>query len=522
MSGVVVVGAGAAGIAVALRLSESMPVILLCKSPLGSGSATAWAQGGIAAAVGPDDSPTLHAADTERVGGGLNDHHAVEILASDAAERIAELIALGASFDRTSDGSLALGQEAAHSRRRILHAGGDATGREVLRALIEAVRKAPVTIVEATADELVIEAGRVVGIRAYRSIGDGHIERFRLDAEAVVLATGGCGHLFALTTNPPEATGDGIALAARAGADLIDLEFVQFHPTALAMGLDPMPLVTEALRGEGARLIDADGNAIMAGRDPRGDLAPRDVVARVVFEATVAGRQPALDVRGVRDFATRFPTVFAETRAAGLNPEVDPLPIGAAAHYHMGGITVSEDGRSSIPGLWACGETASTGAHGANRLASNSLLEAIVFAARVADDIRARAHGGPRRIHQELDQRVYAAESPHEAATHQRLRQIMYCGVGVIRDAECLSKALLELDALDAEAQAQHVSRGLQNMILVGRLIARAALARRESRGSHQRRDFPLTDPRFAQRAHLRISALTEHHSQAVCSLRNT
>ena len=385
-----------------------------------------------------------------------------------------------------------------------------------MRALTEAVRHAPINILEASADELIVEGGRVIGIRAHRTIAKDQIERFRLDAGAIVLATGGCGHLFARTTNPPEATGDGIALAARAGADLIDLEFLQFHPTALDVGLDPMPLLTEALRGEGAHLVDGSGNAIMDGRDPRGDLAPRDVVARVVFEATINERRPALDARHIPNLAVRFPTLNAQAQAAGLDPLHDVLPIASAAHYHNGGITVTDDGRASLLGLWACGETASTGVHGANRLASNSLLEAIVFAARVADDIRAHAYVGPRRIHSEIEQRVYVTDSPQEASIHARLREVMYRGVGVIRDAQSLSLALHELDELAKQARRQSSSHALSNMILVGRLITHAALSRRESRGSHQRRDYPLTDPRFAQRAHLRMAGIASRQSYAV------
>ncbi len=502
MTTALVVGAGAAGLAVALRLCEHMPVTLVCKAPLGHGAATGWAQGGIAAAVGADDSPTLHAADTERVGGGLNDHHAVEILATEAAQRIAEVIALGASFDRASDGSLALGQEAAHSRRRILHAGGDATGRELLRTLISAVRHAPITIIEATVDELLLDGNRVIGVRAQRTLGNEQAERIECEADAVVLATGGCGHLFSYTTNPPEATGDGIALAARAGADLIDLEFVQFHPTALAVGRDPMPLLTEALRGEGARLVDASGRSLMAERDLRGDLAPRDIVARAVFEASLQGRRPALDVRHIPDFAQHFPTVYAEARAAHLDPSHDVLPVASAAHYHMGGITVNDDGRSSLPGLWACGETASTGVHGANRLASNSLLEALVFAARVAEDIRQTAQGN--RCVMRVTPLPRSNGQPNLQAFHTKVREVMYRDVGVIRDAASLERALHEFDHIEAALGTQASHTPLANMLLVGRLIATAALARCESRGSHQRRDFPLTDTRFAQRAHLR------------------
>lgn len=485
--------------AAALRLSEHMRVTLLCKTALGHDTATGLAQGGIAASLGPGDSPSLHARDTELVGAGLNDRRAVEILVFDAARRIAELIALGASFDRESADTLAFGREAAHSRRRILHAGGDATGREIQRALTEAVRRSSITVVEATVEELLLHEGRVHGVRVHRLAEPNRLEVLRFEASAVVLATGGCGRLFSHTTNPATATGDGIALAAAAGADLIDLEFVQFHPTALAAGRDPLPLITEALRGEGARLVQRGGRPLMEGRDPRGDLAPRDVVARVVFKALLEGREPALDARAVEHLPTLFPTVCAAVRAAGFDPARDLLPVAPAAHYHIGGIAVDLAGRSSLAGLWACGETASTGAHGANRLASNSLLEALVFAARVADDIvtSGPATCAPPGVQTEIEG---SSERPNlllACEMERDLRARMYQGVGIVRDAASLRSTLRALDHLATRAR---YNVGLQRMIATGRSIAEAALRRCESRGTHYRRDFPLTDPRFAQR----------------------
>ena len=335
---------------------------------------------------------------------------------------------------------------------------------------------------------------------------DGRLERMRIDARAVVLATGGCGRIFQYTTNPLEATGDGIALAARAGADLVDLEFVQFHPTALAVGIDPMPLLTEALRGEGASVVDATGRSLMRGRDARGDLAPRDVVARVVFEATVEGREPALDARAIADIARHFPTVVREARAAGLDPSRDLLPIAPAAHYFMGGITVDDRGRSTLAGLWSCGETASTGAHGANRLASNSLLEALVFAARVADDVvTGSPASGPRPLSRYTNRIFAAPERRGRDALLARLREVMYRGVGVVRDGETLRRTITEIQTLTAALPAAPVAGELENMLLVGTLIARAAEGRRESRGSHARSDFPTSDVRFEHRAHARL-----------------
>lgn len=505
---VLVVGGGAAGLATALRLAARRHVVLLCKTALGSGAATAWAQGGIAAAIGEDDSPDLHVTDTEEVGGGLNDHRVVEILARDAAGRIADLITLGASFDRGPDGELALGREAAHSRRRILHAGGDATGREVLRALVDAITNSGVTVVEANAEAVTVERGRVTGITAWRVAAGGcGVERFVIEAAATVLATGGCGRLFQYTTNPAESTGDGLAMAARAGAELADLEFVQFHPTALAAGLDPMPLLTEALRGEGARLVDREGRALMTGRDRRGDLAPRDVVARVIFEAVTGGGGAFLDARQLENGAVHFPTVWSESRAAGLQPEHDLLPVAPAAHYHMGGIAVDAHGRASLRGLWACGEAASTGAHGANRLASNSLLEALVFGARVADDVLAHTRRGETRPAFGRGDVLLAPLPP--ATDPQALREIramMYEHVGVVRDDAGLGQALAALERIEHETAA--LSPELVNLLLVGRLVAQAARRRRESRGSHFRRDFPAADPAFAYRTHARATAL--------------
>jgi L-aspartate oxidase len=493
MNRVIVVGGGAAGLAAALRLSERMRVTLLCKAPLGHDTATGMAQGGIAASLGPGDSPALHAHDTERIGGGLNDRRAVEILVSDAAQRITELVALGTSFDRESADRLAFGQEAAHSRRRILHAGGDATGHEIQRALTEAVRHSSITVVEARVEELLLDEGRIYGVRALR--GSDVIEVLRFEASAVVLATGGCGRLFSHTTNPASATGDGIALAAAAGADLIDLEFVQFHPTALAAGLDPMPLITEALRGEGARLVDRDGRPLMEGRDPLGDLAPRDVVARIVFEAILEGREPALDARAIDRLSARFPTVSAAVRAAGFDPARDLLPVAPAAHSHMGGIAVDLAGRTSLTGLWACGETASTGAHGANRLASNSLLEALVFAARVADDILADpAPSSALPAVRITVEGASARPNPRLAREMEReLRAAMYQGVGVVRDGASLRATLRTLDRLGVHGV-------YSKEVLTARCIAEAALRREESRGAHYRRDFPLADSRFARR----------------------
>ncbi len=423
---VVVVGAGAAGLTAALGCAPRR-VVVLTKTRLsatGGGGASVWAQGGVASAVGDDDDPALHAADTLAAGAGLNDPRIVRLLTGEGPRRIRGLLALGARFDRDGAGRLALGREAAHSRRRIVHAQGDATGAEVVRTLVEAVLREPaVHVADQTfaLDLALTSGGAVAGVLALDRRG----RRVLYLAPAVVLATGGLGQLFLYPTNPLEATADGLAMAARAGARLVDLEFVQFHPTALAAGVAgigtagkaaaappaggglaapasrpssaaaPLPLLTEALRGEGAVLVDDLGVRFMAEVHPDRELAPRDVVARAIWRRLREGRQVFLDARravGER-FPERFPTVFSLCRRHGLDPRVEPLPVVPAAHYHMGGVAVDASGRTSLPGLWACGEVAATGAHGANRLASNSLLEALVFGARVAEDV-ARADLG--------------------------------------------------------------------------------------------------------------------------------
>ena len=336
--------------------------------------------------MGPGDSPALHAADTLAVAGELGDPAAIARLTSEGPERLAQLLALGARFDRDRTGQLDLAREAAHSRARVLHAR-DATGAEVVRALGASLGEQSGLVVfeRAFALELVLDGGRLAGVLARHA--DGALVLHR--ARAVVLATGGIGQVFARTTNPPEATGDGLALAWRAGARLADLEFVQFHPTALDVGADPMPLLTEALRGAGATLVDADGRRLLADAGPQAELLPRDVVARALWSALASGRRALLDAREAvgEAFPERFPTVFEACRQHGLDPRVEPIPVAPAAHYHMGGVDVDLEGRTSVPGLWAAGEVACTGVHGANRLASNSLLEALVFGARVARSV---------------------------------------------------------------------------------------------------------------------------------------
>src|ERR1700724_1965571 len=397
---VVIVGGGLAGLFCALKLAPR-PVTLISAAPLGQGASSAWAQGGIAAAVAEGDSAESHAADTIAVGGGIVDEGVALALAKEAPARIHDLLHYGVPFDRDLEGKLAVGREAAHSARRIVHVRGDMAGKAIISALIEAVRNTPsIRVIEGLAAEaLLTENGAVSGLQLRRA-GDITAKPLTMAARAVVLATGGIGHLYAVTTNPAEAAGLGLAIAARAGAVIADPEFVQFHPTAIMVGRDPAPLATEALRGEGATLINDQGERFMLGRHPLGELAPRDVVARGVFAEIAAGHGAFLDAREAlgAHFAEKFPTVFASCLAAGIDPAKQPIPVAPAAHYHMGGIAVDARGRSSIEGLWAGGEGSATGAHGANRLASNPPLEAVVYAARIAEDIGGMTIAAPARL----------------------------------------------------------------------------------------------------------------------------
>ena len=501
-SEVLVVGTGAAGLTAALGCAP-LRVTVLTKARLGFGGSSPWAQGGIAAAVGKDDAPSLHAADTLAAGAGLNDPRVVDILTAEGPERVKALLALGAHFDLDDTGSLDLGREAAHSRRRILHAR-DATGAEVVRTLVEAVRRSPdVRVVDETfAIDLVVEDGEVVGLLAIHADG----RRVLHLAPAVVLATGGLGQLYLHTTNPREATGDGLAMAARAGARLVDLEFVQFHPTALAAGADPMPLLTEALRGEGAILIDENGRRFMKDEHPDLELAPRDVVARAIWSQLMDGHRVFLDAREAvgNEFPEEFPTVFKLCQEHGLDPRTEPIPVSPAAHYHMGGIAVDERGRTSLSGLWACGEVAATGAHGANRLASNSLLEALVFGARVAEDLRdglplLRTSRVPRA--RRAASAVSGLDGPADAELTARVRRLMWEKVGVVRDEAGLTYAVEELDRL--AARYPKAAGEARNLLCIGRLVAAAALERRESRGGHYRSDYPVPDPAWQRRLFL-------------------
>ncbi len=508
---VIIVGGGIAGLVAALRLSPSWHVLLISKAGFGEGASSLWAQGGISAAIGTDDSPELHAADTLRAAAGTADPDIISIVTHSAPDCIESLREWGVAFDTEDDGSPALGREAAHSRNRILHIGGDSTGRGLMKTLCAAAqRQRTITIREyCAAEELIIRNDRAVGLYC-RDLNSPEMPAQAVFAPAVILATGGIGGLFEVTTNPSECTGEGLGIAARAGALLADLEFVQFHPTAMNVGITPAPLATEALRGEGATLINDRGERFMIKVHENAELAPRDIVARAVWREIHAGRQVFLDCRAAIGpaFQNRFPTVYQLCRDAGIDPVTMPVPVAPAAHYHMGGIATDRNGRTSLDGLWACGEVASTGIHGANRLASNSLLEGAVFGAAAADDIcrtlnndnRSGKNAPANRATPAARFRRYDAKI--SALTLARLRQLMSANVGVVRRQEDLLATLHELDGL--MAQIDDKSAMAANMLLAARLITEAALQRCESRGGHFREDYPGPNPAMRQRSFMR------------------
>jgi L-aspartate oxidase len=497
-----VVGGGIAGLRAAIELAGHGRVLVLTKAEP-TESNTGYAQGGIAAAVGDDDSPALHGEDTIRAGDGLCDEDAVRVLVENGRAGVHDLMAWGAAFERDADGRLLLGREAAHSVRRVLHAG-DATGREIGRVLWQRVSAEAVvqTIDHAFVTEIVMDGAgddrRAAGVVCCDAQGG----RREFRARATLLATGGAGQVFSETTNPAVATGDGIALAFHAGARVTDLEFVQFHPTALNLKGAPRFLISEALRGEGARLVNCHHQPFMPTIHPQGDLAPRDVVARgIVREVDRTGGPVFLTLAHLDPefVARRFPTIAAMCRQAGLDLARDPIPVGPAAHYMMGGVDTDVWGRTSIPGLFAAGEVACTGLHGANRLASNSLLEGLVFGARTA-----RAMTEPPRAAPLKANRVQATSSSGDGsaigdaaipATIPAIQALMWRSVGLFRDRTGLQRAVSRLDAAAAFPVSPTVDGWRQrNLVTVAGLIARAALRREESRGGHFREDFPERD----------------------------
>jgi L-aspartate oxidase len=498
-SDILIVGGGLAGLFCALKLAPQ-PLTLLAAAPLGEGASSNWAQGGVAAAVLPSDSPELHADDTARAGAGIVDRDVALSVAREARARIDDLLAFGAPFDRDAAGALVPSQEAAHSARRIVRVKGDGAGAAIMAALIARVRATPsIRIVEGyVAEDLVVENGRAAGVFARDA--EGRFQAFT--ARATVLATGGIGALYALTTNPSQASGAALAFGARAGARIADAEFVQFHPTAIDIGRDPAPLATEALRGEGAVLVNRAGKRFMPALHKDAELAPRDIVARGVFAEIAGGRGAYLDATKAvgAAFSEKFPNVAASCLSAGIDPAQQPIPVAPAEHYHMGGLWTDARGRTSLPGLWAAGETGSTGLHGGNRLASNSLLEAVVFAARAALDVTTALPSLPAP--------ETAPEAPPSYADDpgaaREIREIMQRHVGVLRDAVGLRAALVRLAALRASALTSR-NLDLRNRTEAALLVAASAYNRRESRGGHFRTDHPRADPAQAQRSFITL-----------------
>jgi len=496
---VVVVGSGIAGLTAALRVRELGSVMVVTKDHLSAGS-TRWAQGGIAAAIGPGDSPQQHLDDTMVAGAGLCDEAAVRTLVTEGPAALRELIELGTTFDTSDTGQLMLTREGGHHRDRIAHAGGDATGAEIQRSLVSAVQQAPdIEVIEhaLVLDVLRAADGAVAGVTLH-VIGEGQRDGVgAVRCRAVILASGGLGQIFDSTTNPTVSTGDGAALALRAGATLRDMEFVQFHPTVLWLGdsaRGQQPLVSEAVRGEGAFLVDDTGTRFMQGRHELADLAPRDVVAKAIMRRMRAsGAQHVwLDGRhlGAQRWAARFPTVLAACREHGIDPVTDLVPVAPACHYASGGVATDLDGRTDVPGLYACGEVACSGVHGANRLASNSLLEGLVFGRRIAADLAA---GLPPLREPAAEPRTPALVDP---AVVPRLRHRMTADAGVIRTREGLRSAATELTDLGTDSGTTPCTEAWEatNLATVAAVLLATATRREETRGSHWREDFPNAD----------------------------
>jgi L-aspartate oxidase len=489
---VIIVGAGLAGLFTALKLAP-LPVTIIAAKSLGRGTSSHWAQGGIAAAIGEGDKPETHAEDTINVGAGLVDKNIAHLVTKEANGRIEDLLQFGVPFDKDLEGKLQLSKEAAHSTRRIVRVEGDRAGAAIMAALIETVHNTPsIRIMEQVeVHKLAKQGNSIKGVYLWPSAAKGTGEGTLLEGKNVILATGGCGFLFSKTTNPYMARGEGIAMAARAGAVISDPEFIQFHPTAIDADLDPAPLATEALRGEGAHLVNKKGERFMIDIHESAELAPRDIVARAVDRELKSGRGAYLDCVNTIGAAMKdhFPTVIQKCKEAGIDPLKEPIPIAPAAHFQMGGIVTDANGRSTIDGLWACGEVASTGLHGGNRLASNSLLEAVVFGNRIAEDIHNQAGRCPQKttsITINNEQTISPKLDKKLNKSIKTLRDMMFQNVGVERDQKGLSEAKRILEELEPELQE---SEKTKNMCLTAKFILTGAINRLESRGSHYRTD---------------------------------
>jgi L-aspartate oxidase len=517
----IIIGSGIAGLYAALMAKEHGSVLVLTKGSVDEAN-TKYAQGGIAAAVGSDDSAELHYEDTIGAGAGLVDPEAAHILTSEASDRIADLVRFGVPFDSV-DGMVALGREAAHSRARIIHAGGDSTGAHIELTLSELAKHSSVTILEhSQAVDVVVEDGAAVGVIALDA-RDNTTEEFACDH--LLLATGGCGQLFRVSTNPPVATADGVALGYRAGAEITDMEFIQFHPTALRLPGVPVFLISEAVRGEGALLVNVNDERFMPNYDERAELAPRDVVARAILTemARTQSDRVYLDVTHLPPARTaaRFPQIMSYCAKYGLDITKERIPVSPAAHYMMGGVRTNSWGETNIRNLYAAGETACTGVHGANRLASNSLLETIVFAKRVINRTLESNRNPtapdrsairlPDTLSEARKSAVYNPEGialprvgaparalpfAEQGLSLANLQTLMWDKVGIVRDGAGLAEAALTLALWQRSmpAPSDRPSQELANLLMAGRLAAEGALIRQESRGAHYRTDFPHTD----------------------------
>lgn len=497
---VVVIGSGIAGLTAAMRLRKKVDKVMVVTKDVLSAGSTQWAQGGIAAALGPGDTPEQHEVDTLVAGAGACDREAVRVLVNEGPAAVRELIKRGANFDLDEGGDLSLTREGGHHRDRIAHAGGDATGAEIQRALMEAVAANPkIEVIEhALAVDLLLAAdGGVAGLTLH-VMGEGQRDGVgAVHCRAVILASGGLGQVFSQTTNPVVSTGDGMALALRAGATLRDLEFVQFHPTVMYLGPDSrgqQPLISEAVRGEGAFLVDDEGNRFMQGQHELADLAPRDVVAKAIMKRMLETGRPHmwLDARhlGAKFWERRFPTILATARSHGVDPVTQLIPVAPACHYASGGVRTDLDGRTDLPGLYATGEVACSGVHGANRLASNSLLEGLVFSRRISKVLPGELRPWQEPVDDGRSGGLVAG------AVRRDLQETMTSKVGVLRSAPGLAEAAAMLDKLSSET-ADQVDQGsweTTNLITISAALADAAALREETRGSHWRDDFPERD----------------------------